>query len=54
MQPCVSVLFEVGQALGLSERLTQFLWRAAAVSQTLMMMKRVWGLWGWRRGEGWE
>lgn len=49
MHPHVSVLFEVGQAFGLSEHLTQFLWRVAAVSQTLMMMKRVRGLWGWRQ-----
>lgn len=46
------VLFEVGQAFGLSDHLIEFLRRAAAVSQTLMMMKRVRGLWGWRRGEG--
>lgn len=31
-QACVSVLFEVGQVFGLSERLTQFLWRVAAIS----------------------
>lgn len=47
-----SVLSEVGQAFGLAEHLTGFLRRAAAISQTLMMMKRVQGLWGWRRDEG--
>lgn len=52
MQPCVSVLFVVALAFG---HLTQFLWLVVAISQTLMMMmKTVWGMWGWRRDKGYH
>lgn len=47
------VLFVVGKAFGLSGHLIEFLRGAAAsISQTLMLMRRVWGPVGVEGGTG--